>query len=32
MSDRLRDLWQLRHDIGTMVHFRKPLGVWVEET
>jgi phytoene dehydrogenase-like protein len=31
MSDRLRDLWQLRHDIGTMVHFRKPLGVWVEE-
>jgi phytoene dehydrogenase-like protein len=30
-SDRLRDAWQLRHDLGTFVHFRKPLQVWANE-
>jgi phytoene dehydrogenase-like protein len=31
LSDRLRDIWQLRHDVGTFVHFRAPLGTWLEE-
>jgi phytoene dehydrogenase-like protein len=29
--DHLRDLWQLRHDVGTFVHFRKPLHAWAAE-
>lgn len=31
VSDRLAQIWQLRHDLGDFVHFRKPLGVWVNE-
>jgi phytoene dehydrogenase-like protein len=30
-GDRLRDVWRLRHDLGTFVHFRKPLQVWANE-
>jgi phytoene desaturase len=30
-GDQLRDLWKLRHDVGTFVHFRKPLQVWAGE-
>jgi phytoene dehydrogenase-like protein len=30
-GDRLRDIWHLRHDLGTFVHFRKPLQVWANE-
>jgi len=31
LGERLRDLWQLRHDLGTFAHFRKPVGRWIEE-
>lgn len=31
VSDRLAQLWQLRGEIGDFVHFRKPLGAWVDE-
>ena len=31
LADRLRDLWQLRHDLGTFAHFRKPVGKWIDE-
>lgn len=29
--DGLSALWELRHVAGTLVHFRKPLGVWTRE-
>jgi phytoene desaturase len=31
VSERLGQIWQLRHDVGDFVRFRKPLGVWVNE-
>jgi phytoene dehydrogenase-like protein len=31
LPERLRDLWQLRHDLGTFAHFRKPVGKWIDE-
>ncbi len=31
LPERLRDLWQLRHELGTFAHFRKPVGKWIEE-
>jgi phytoene dehydrogenase-like protein len=29
VRDRLLDAWQLRRDVSTFVHFRKPLGAWL---
>ena len=31
VSDRVQDIWRLRHDVGTFVHFRKPVGAWLNE-
>ncbi len=31
VSDRLSELWRLRHELGDFVHFRKPLGTWVND-
>jgi phytoene dehydrogenase-like protein len=31
MRDQLASLWNLRHDLGTFAHFRKPIGVWSAE-
>ena len=31
VGDRLQSIWQLRHDVGPLVHFRKPLGLWMNE-
>lgn len=31
LAERLRDLWPLRHDLGTIAHFRKPVGRWIDE-
>jgi phytoene dehydrogenase-like protein len=31
VSDRLSEIWQLRGELGDFVHFRKPLGIWVNE-
>ena len=31
LAERLRDLWQLRHDLGTFAHFRKPVCQWIDE-
>jgi phytoene dehydrogenase-like protein len=31
LGDRLRDLWQMRHLVGTFAHYRKPMAVWGEE-
>jgi hypothetical protein len=28
-TPHLRDLWQFRHAIGTLTHFRKPIGTWL---
>lgn len=30
-GDRLRDIWGLRHDLGTLAHFRKPIEAWTDE-
>jgi phytoene dehydrogenase-like protein len=30
-GDRLRDVWRMRRDLGTFVHFRKPLRTWASE-
>jgi phytoene dehydrogenase-like protein len=30
VSDRLQDVWRLRHDVGTFVHFREPVGRWLD--
>ena len=31
VSDRLRSVWRLLHDAGTLAHFRKPLGRWMAD-
>jgi phytoene dehydrogenase-like protein len=31
LGDTLRSLWDLRGAAGTMVHFRKPVGLWARE-
>jgi phytoene desaturase len=31
IGERLLQIWRLRHDVGSLVHFHKPLGVWVDE-
>ena len=31
VTDRLRDLWHLRHDVGTLAHFRKPIRAWTDD-
>ncbi len=31
LSDRLRSLWDLRNSVGTLLHFRKPLGTWIND-
>lgn len=31
VREQLAQLWELRHHAGTMLHFRKPLGVWAEQ-
>jgi phytoene dehydrogenase-like protein len=31
LSDRLRSVWDLRDHVGTFLHFRKPLGVWIND-
>jgi phytoene desaturase len=31
VSDRLRQLWQFRHAAMTLVHYRTPVGTWVQK-
>lgn len=31
MRDGLRAMWDMRHDFGSIVHFRKPMKVWAAE-
>jgi phytoene desaturase len=31
LGEQLRALWPLRHDLGTLAHFRKPVGKWIDE-
>jgi phytoene dehydrogenase-like protein len=31
MRDQLANVWNMRHDLGTIAHFRKPIGVWSVE-
>jgi phytoene desaturase len=31
LSDQLRMLWEMRGAVGSLVHFRKPIGVWANE-
>jgi phytoene dehydrogenase-like protein len=31
LGDSLRSLWYMRGSMGSLVHFRKPLGTWAEE-
>ncbi len=31
LSDRLRSVWDLRDSVGTFLHFRKPLGTWIND-
>ncbi len=31
MRDGLTQLWEMRGQLGTLVHFRKPVGVWARE-
>jgi phytoene desaturase len=31
LAERLRDFWHMRHDLGALVYYRKPLGNWVDE-
>jgi phytoene dehydrogenase-like protein len=31
MLEQITQLWEMRHLAGTMVHFRAPLGTWVNE-
>jgi phytoene dehydrogenase-like protein len=31
LTERLREVWHLRHELGTLAHFRKPIGTWINE-
>ncbi|HET7543037.1 MAG TPA: NAD(P)/FAD-dependent oxidoreductase [Polyangiaceae bacterium] len=31
LGDQLATLWSMRHELGTIAHFRKPLGTWSRE-
>ncbi|MEI9941888.1 MAG: NAD(P)/FAD-dependent oxidoreductase [Pseudomonadota bacterium] len=31
LGDQLATFWSMRHELGTVAHFRKPLGVWSKE-
>src|ERR1019366_3447692 len=31
MRDQLASFWNMRHDLGTIAHFRKPIGEWSAE-
>jgi hypothetical protein len=31
LSDRLRGFWDLRDSVGTFLHFRKPIGTWIND-
>ena len=31
LSDRLRSFWDLRDSVGTLLHFRRPLGTWIDD-
>jgi phytoene dehydrogenase-like protein len=31
LTDRLRSLWELRDDVGTIAHFRRPVTTWVND-
>jgi phytoene dehydrogenase-like protein len=31
LSDQLRSVWEMRDSVGTFLHFRKPLGTWIND-
>jgi phytoene dehydrogenase-like protein len=31
IRDQVANLWNMRHDLGVVAHFRKPIGVWSAE-
>ncbi len=31
IGEQLATFWSMRHELGTMAHFRKPIGVWSKE-
>jgi phytoene dehydrogenase-like protein len=31
MRDGLAQLWEMRHELGVVTHFRRPIGVWARE-